>query len=84
MAKCTLCEREVEEVSKHHLIPKQKGGKYGPTTDLCQPCHKTIHHTFTNKELAEKYNSIEKLQSAKALQKYLHWIKKRKIERLNF
>lgn len=39
MEKCELCEREVESISKYHLIPKQKGGKYEPTADLCQPCH---------------------------------------------
>lgn len=84
MAICTLCGREVEHTTKHHLVPKEKGGKYGPTADLCQPCHRTIHNTFSNKELAQKYNTIENLQSAEALQKYLHWIRKRKIERLNF
>ena len=25
--KCELCERETTEITKHHLIPKEKGGK---------------------------------------------------------
>lgn len=84
MSICALCLREVEKTSAHHLIPKQKGGKHGPTVPLCQPCHKTLHHTYSNAELAKHYNSIEKLQNAEALQKYLEWIRKRDIQRLSF
>ncbi len=84
MKVCELCERTVSRTSKHHLVPKQKGGKYGPTIDLCQPCHSTLHHTFSNKELASQYASLAALKEAPALQKYLNWIKKRNIERLTF
>jgi len=84
MPQCELCKREVERTSRHHLTPKQKGGKHRPTANLCQPCHKTLHHTFNNTELAKSYNTIEKLQKAEALQKYLHWIKDRDIQRLSF
>lgn len=84
MPVCELCRREVEKTSRHHLTPKQKGGKYGATANLCQPCHKTIHHTYSNAELAKSYHTIEKLQEAEGLQKYLHWIKDRNIQRLSF
>ncbi len=84
MPLCELCEREVKQTSKHHLVPKQKGGKYGPTVDLCQPCHKTIHNTFSNKELASHFHTLDALKTAEELQKYLEWIRKRSIERLNF
>lgn len=81
---CELCEREVEKTTKHHLVPKQKGGKYGPTVDLCQPCHSTLHHTFSNKELAQHFNNLDALKSAEKLQNYLTWIRKRNIQRLTF
>ena len=84
MSICELCEREIDRTSKHHLIPKEKGGKYGPTVNLCQPCHSTLHHTFGNKELAKTYNNLDALKSAEKLQKYLNWIKKRSITSLNF
>jgi hypothetical protein len=81
---CELCEREVQRITKHHLLPKSKGGKNTETVNLCQPCHSTIHHTFSNKELARNFTSLAALKSAGALQKYLEWIKTKQIERLNF
>jgi 5-methylcytosine-specific restriction protein A len=79
---CALCERQVNRVSRHHLVPKQAGGKHGETVALCQPCHTTIHLTFSNKELAVEYNTLRKLQQAPKLSKYLNWIRKRKIEKI--
>lgn len=80
---CALCERNVCMVSYHHLIPKQKGGKHTDTVALCQPCHTTLHLTFTNQQLAKEYNTIDKLRSAEPLQKYLNWIQGKRIEKLS-
>lgn len=82
MQRCELCGREVSGVSRHHLLPLQKGGKYSATVLLCQPCHSTLHHTFTNTELAQKYNTIEKLKQAEELQHYLKWIANKSLERI--
>lgn len=79
---CALCERTVANVSQHHVVPKEEGGRYGETVPLCQPCHSTIHLIYSNRELARNYNSLSLLQQAPALQKYLHWIRKRSIERI--
>ncbi len=80
---CALCGREVKTVTYHHLIPKQKGGKHTETVPLCQPCHTTLHSTFSNAELATSYNSIPALQSAATMQKYLQWIKNKPLERIS-
>ncbi len=80
---CALCEREVKMLTYHHLVPKQKGGKHTETVPLCQPCHTTLHITFTNAQLATVYNNIPALQQAAALQKYLHWIKNKSLERIS-
>ncbi|MFT2009593.1 HNH endonuclease [Pontibacter sp. 13R65] len=80
---CELCEREVQHLSRHHLVPREEGGRYGPTAELCQPCHSTLHLTFSNQELATLYNSISALKAAEALQKYLKWVKDRPIERIS-
>jgi 5-methylcytosine-specific restriction endonuclease McrA len=80
---CALCERQVQKVTYHHLIPKQKGGKHTETVPLCQPCHTTLHVTFSNTELANRYNSIPELQKAEPLQKYLGWIKTKRIEKIS-
>lgn len=79
---CELCQRTVSFVTKHHLLPKQEGGKHTETVNLCQPCHSTIHVTFTNDELAKNYTTIAALQKAEALQKYLRWVKNKKVDKI--
>jgi 5-methylcytosine-specific restriction protein A len=79
---CALCGREVGFTTLHHLVPREEGGKHGPTAPLCQPCHSTIHLTFTNKELAVLYNSIPALQAAEGLQKYLHWVRNKRLDKI--
>lgn len=81
---CQLCNREVDAVTRHHLLPKQEGGRYSETVDLCQPCLSTIHRTFSNRELARGFTSVQALQQAGPLQNYLNWIKNKKnITRLS-
>ncbi|WP_299823994.1 HNH endonuclease [uncultured Pontibacter sp.] len=80
---CELCSREVQSLSRHHLVPREEGGRYGATAELCQPCHSTIHLSLSNQELAQEYNSIEALQKAEALQKYLKWVKNKRVERIS-
>ncbi|MDF7810440.1 HNH endonuclease [Hymenobacter sp. YC55] len=80
---CALCEREVQQLSRHHLIPREEGGRHGPTADLCQPCHSSVHLLLDNKELARQYHTIEALRGAEKLQKYLHWIRRSRVERIS-
>ena len=47
MSRCELCEREDVEITVHHLLPKEMGGTFGPTANLCIPCHKQIHALYT-------------------------------------
>ncbi len=79
---CELCGREVQTLSRHHLVPREEGGRYGATAELCQPCHSTIHLTFSNRELALHYNSIPALQEAEPLRKYLSWVRSKRVERI--
>ncbi|MCU0391484.1 MAG: HNH endonuclease [Thermoflexibacter sp.] len=81
---CELCGREVQKTSRHHLLPKDEGGRYTQTANLCQPCHSTIHNIFTNKELAKKFTSLTALKESEEMQSYLEWIKNKKIEKLTF
>lgn len=81
MAICELCEREVKEITKHHLIPKSKGGTLETSANLCRTCHSTIHHRFSNQELASTYYTLEALKNAEVMQGYIKWIKKQKRER---
>jgi 5-methylcytosine-specific restriction endonuclease McrA len=78
-----LCEREVLNLSLHHLVPREEGGRFSEKVPLCQPCHTTLHLTFTKRELARQYNTIPALQEAEPLQKYLNWIRTKKIEKIS-
>jgi hypothetical protein len=80
---CELCRREVDFLSRHHLVPREEGGRYSATAELCQPCHATIHLLLSNKELAVLYNTIPALQNAGPLQKYLRWVKNKPVNRLS-
>ena len=79
---CPLCEREIPEFleSRHHLIPKLKGGTHGPIAILHRACHSKIHAVFTEAELARSYNTIEQLLTNEEIQKFVNWIRKRPID----
>ena len=70
---CSLCEVAPAE-SKHHLIPKARGGK--DTEGLCTDCHDQIHAVLTNKELLLEFGSIEKLLEFEQIKKWVAWRKK--------
>ncbi|MED4399967.1 HNH endonuclease [Metabacillus fastidiosus] len=73
---CELCEREPVETTVHHLLPKEMGGTFGPTANLCIPCHKQIHALYTNKEIAIRLTTIQELKEDEQLSRFLKWIRK--------
>ena len=81
--RCELCHRlvPVELITQHHLMPRQKGGKAEHRTPLCKPCHKQIHATFGNTDLARVYDNIDALRKATLLQPFLKWIRKQSPDR---
>jgi len=77
---CPLCERPIPSdvpQSVHHLIPKLKGGRAGPKVLLHHLCHKEIHATLTETELARDYHTIEALRSHPRLARFINWVAKR-------
>jgi hypothetical protein len=75
-----LCLRPIPAYVKqslHHLIPKLKGGKGGPTVLLHHICHREIHASLTEAELARDYNTIEALRGHPRLEKFIRWVSKR-------
>lgn len=73
---CDLCEREVPTITEHHLIPRQKGGRFQETAWLCVPCHKQVHALYSNYELASRLYSIPRLRDEEKIKRYLKFIKK--------
>ncbi|WP_300011048.1 HNH endonuclease [uncultured Roseobacter sp.] len=77
---CPLCDRPIPaevKQSLHHLIPKLKGGKGGPTVLLHHICHREIHATLTEVELARDYANIDALRRHPRLEKFIAWVRKR-------
>jgi hypothetical protein len=89
MNNCGFCER-LKELTFHHYIPKilhrnklfrklykiefmQTHG-----IDLCNDCHRAIHHFFTEKELGKYYNDKKKLLSSEKFMNFIKWVKKQK------
>ncbi|WP_374108502.1 HNH endonuclease [Nostoc sp. XA010] len=77
---CQLCQREMESLTVHHLVPRQntkrKKQDPGPTANICSACHCQIHALFDNKLLALELNTLDKLKNEPQMQKFLVWVRK--------
>lgn len=80
---CQLCGRDFERsrLTRHHCLPKQKGGEAEDIELLCSQCHSMVHATYTNHTLAQLYPTIDKLREAEELAPYLKWVRKQPATR---
>ncbi|WP_237452922.1 HNH endonuclease [Qipengyuania vulgaris] len=70
---CWLCGRPLgPRVQWHHLVPKSKKGR--ETVPVHPICHKTIHHTFSNAELARFGEDHRAISRNADIAKFLRWI----------
>ncbi len=82
---CELCDREMKNLTVHHLIPKQhtkrKNLEISSTIDICSACHRQIHVLFDNKRLAKELNTIEALKTEPQMRKFLAWVRKQNTQK---
>ncbi|MCB1389488.1 MAG: HNH endonuclease [Rhodobacteraceae bacterium] len=77
---CPLCRRPIPPgvpQSLHHLVPRLKGGKGGPTVLLHAICHKEIHAALTESELARDFDTVEALRTHPRLARFIDWVARR-------
>lgn len=76
MTDCPLCKRQMGQTkSKHHTTPIMFGGK--ETVYLHKICHDKIHTVFTERELKNEYNIIEKIKENEEIVKFIKWVSKK-------
>ena len=85
---CAFCGRTGLELTRHHLIPRSRHNKARTRRtftrqqmkhDLvpaCRPCHRTIHATLSEAELAAAYHTVPDLKSHPELQRFFRWAAK--------
>lgn len=73
LASCWLCGRPLgQRVEWHHPLPKSRGGRV--VQPLHPICHRTIHATLTNAELARAFTDTGALRAQPAMARFLAWI----------
>jgi hypothetical protein len=81
---CAICRRGGLPLTKHHLIPRTthkrkriakqfSAEERCETVPLCRSCHSQVHATFNEMELAEQYNTLDKLMAHEEIARYAKW-----------
>jgi hypothetical protein len=58
-------------------VPRLKGGKGGETVLLHHLCHREIHATLSEAELARDFASIEALRAHPRIAAFVAWVARR-------
>jgi hypothetical protein len=83
MMPCGLCGRAFERtgLTKHHCLPRSRGGTIEDVELLCGQCHSMVHTTFTNRTLESLYPTLTELRKAPELAKYIRCVRKQPTTR---
>ena len=83
---CELCGR-MTGLTRHHLIPKRvhrsesirarfsKEVLNQRIARLCKPCHRHVHRTFKERDLAVHFHSIDLLREHPDIKAFVDWLK---------
>jgi len=87
---CCLCRRETD-LTFHHLIPRKvhrrayfkknfSKQELNVGINICRQCHRVIHKSYSEMELAKTLNSLEALTSDSLLANQFDWLSKQRIK----
>ncbi len=62
-------------------MPKARGGAGQPTLRICHDCHDAIHEMFSNRELAERFGSVEALLADERFGTHVRWLARQRPDR---
>lgn len=69
---CALCARPLgAKVEWHHVVPKSEGGR--ETAPVHPICHRTLHASATNAELA-RLGSLDEARALPEIARFLAWV----------
>lgn len=84
---CALCEGRADHTcTRHHLVPREYirqrrilgvDVKQTGVVWFCRLCHRLVHRLLSNSQLAEEYNTIERLRAHHLIKTELPWIRAR-------
>jgi 5-methylcytosine-specific restriction endonuclease McrA len=72
---CPLCGRPIvpgPTADEHHLVPRSQGGK--DTHLVHRICHRKIHATFSEKELARRFHTWAALRAHPEIADFVAWV----------
>jgi hypothetical protein len=78
---CPLCGRPLipgPSVDAHHLVPRSQGGR--ATVTMHRVCHSKIHSLFTEQELRDSYDTLDKLRQHPEIAKFIRFVRKKDPE----
>ena len=77
-ARCPLCGRQMvpgRSIDEHHLVPKSQGGRtLDNTAQVHRVCHRKIHATLSERELAKDFNTWCALQAHPEIAAFIVWL----------
>lgn len=90
--RCALCEQPVP-LSFHHLVPRRvHAQRWARARDdahmlnvlgiwICRPCHDFLHAQFSERELGERLDSLDRLREEPRIARHLAWASRQRRQR---
>jgi hypothetical protein len=80
---CPICGRIMlagNSVDRHHWRPKSQGGTISDW--LHRTCHRKLHSLFSDRDLARRFATPEKVRQHPDMQTFIRWVRRQPPERV--